>query len=237
MSDCNNSSLEDRPGSSSTSLVTQEENDEASLPSPTLSLSQRSASANSMESQEPRQEPQIVESDCVVASQESGQVVAAEGAGRYSDQHGSQSGSSVPLSSLRGIVRAVTQTKEISVEQLGEALSHSHIGEEYNRFIQYTIRECRIDVENARSLQLAVADVPQSSDSVVRAQLAVIARLSDAVVGMAALIDSLMTQTNSLHDLPEDIADTLIGCCLDGLKLYAPELDGEIDHLIENPTR
>ncbi|KAK6059486.1 hypothetical protein COOONC_02886 [Cooperia oncophora] len=40
-----------------------------------------------------------------------------------------------------------------------------------------------------------------------------------------------------LKDLPSGVAEALIGCCLDGLKLHAPELDAAPEELIENPTR
>ncbi|PIO69258.1 hypothetical protein TELCIR_08929 [Teladorsagia circumcincta] len=40
-----------------------------------------------------------------------------------------------------------------------------------------------------------------------------------------------------LKDLPAEVADSLIGCCLDGLNLYASEMDANVEGQTQNPTR
>ncbi|RCN39276.1 hypothetical protein ANCCAN_14804, partial [Ancylostoma caninum] len=79
------------------------------------------------------------------------------------------------------------QSNNLSLAGLGQAIGQHECGAEYQELVTTRLRDARVSINAAKALQIAAAQMPESSDSVVRAVLDLVAQQSDVIVGLTSV--------------------------------------------------
>ncbi|EYC14826.1 hypothetical protein Y032_0039g28 [Ancylostoma ceylanicum] len=91
------------------------------------------------------------------------------------------------------------QSNSLSLAGLGQVIAQHECGAEYQELVTTRLRDARVSINAAKALQIAAAQMPESSDSVVRAMLDLVAQQSDVIVGLTSVVDSIMLNVKDLR--------------------------------------
>ncbi|KAL6729307.1 hypothetical protein Aduo_000375 [Ancylostoma duodenale] len=93
----------------------------------------------------------------------------------------------------------IINDKLVSLQGLGRTIASHDIAEEYEDFVYNKMKEIRVNVKEAKEMQMQLSQIPPSSDYVVRSLKQVVDRMCNSIVGMSVVMDSVLVKQGLLN--------------------------------------
>ncbi|KAK6730175.1 hypothetical protein RB195_006937 [Necator americanus] len=105
----------------------------------------------------------------------------------------------VHSASMKEQAYALLQNEDLSLITLGEVVANHDCSSEYQELFSNKLKEVRLDLIEARALQLASSQLPSSSDPLVSQLSAIVQNQSNLITGLSFVINALLINQQELR--------------------------------------